>query len=352
MVARGADGKRLREGRKERLFSSVRHHGAEVQDRLLTAFGALAAAVAVVAAFALLLSVLDEGGSEANQRTTVIVRVPAGRTASGEKAKPGHAAIGAKAPGEGEGSANAGSDAGGGAEAGASGGAEGASPGDATLEAVPRRPARVPTLARRPPNGVAFAIAHVREGERVDLLAEPGGAAIAKLGDETEFGSPVSFSVVATKPGWLGITAPELPNGELGWIARDPTKVDVYWTRYSLHASLSGRELELLYGHKLVDRFPITIGGLGTETPPGRYGVTDGVSFDESPYYGCCALALSGHQYAELPAGWIGGNRLAIHGTPGAVGGAESLGCIRATDETMRYLFARVPLGTPVFIGA
>jgi lipoprotein-anchoring transpeptidase ErfK/SrfK len=197
---------------------------------------------------------------------------------------------------------------------------------------------------------VAFAIAHVREGEKVDLLAEPGGAVIAKLGDQTEFGSPVSFSVVATKPGWLGVTAPELQNGELGWIARDPTKVDVYWTRYSLHASLSGRELELRYGHKVIDSFPVTVGGPGTETPPGRYGVTDGVSFDESPYYGCCALALSGHQYAELPAGWIGGNRLAIHGTPGAVGGAESLGCIRATDATMRYLFARVPLGTPVFI--
>ncbi len=126
----------------------------------------------------------------------------------------------------------------------------------------------------------------------------------------------------------------------------------VYWTRYSLHADLAGRSLELRYGHKLVGRWPVTVGGPGTETPPGRYGVTDGVAFDESPYYGCCALALSGHQDHELPAGWIGGNRLAIHGTPGSVGGAESLGCIRATDETMRFLFARVPLGTPVFVAA
>jgi len=313
-----------------------------VQDRLLTALGALAAAVAVIAAFALLFSVLDEGGSEANPRTTVIVRVPAGRTPSGDKAKPGRAAVGAKVPkGGGEGG-----------EGGASEGGAAEGGGGAAAESVPQRPARVPTLAVRPPNGVAFAIAHVREGDKVDMLAAPGGAVVAKLGDETEFGSPVSFSVVATKPGWLAVTAPELPNGELGWIARDPTKVDVYWTRYSLHASLSGRDLELRYGHKVIDRFPVTVGGPGTETPPGRYGVTDGVSFDESPYYGCCALALSGHQYAELPAGWIGGNRLAIHGTPGAVGGAESLGCIRATDTTMRYLFARVPLGTPVFIGA
>jgi hypothetical protein len=304
-----------------------------VQDRLLTAVGALAAVVAVVAGFALLFSVLDEGASEATPQTTVIVRVPGGHTASGDKAKPGRVAVGAKAPQE-----------------AAEGGGTAGTAEDA--EAAPIRPARVPTLAARPRHGVAFAIAHVREKEKVELRSAPGGPVVAKLGDETEFGSPVSFSVVATKPGWLGVTAPELPNGELGWIERDPNKVDVYWTRYSLHASLGGRELELRYGHKVVDRFPVTIGGPGTETPPGRYGVTDGVSFDESPYYGCCALALSGHQYAELPAGWIGGNRLAIHGTPGAVGGAESLGCIRATDETMRYLFARVPLGTPVFIDA
>jgi hypothetical protein len=283
---------------------------------LLTALSALAAAVAVVAAFALLFGVLDEGAGEATPRR-VIVRVSGGHTVTGAKAKAGHASVGAKAP-----------------------------------QAAPARPIRVPTLLDRPPRGVAFAIAHVREGEKVDLRSAPGGPVIVKLGDETEFGSPVSFSVVATKPGWLGVSVPELPNGELGWIARDPTEVDVYWTRYSLHASLGSRELELRYGHKVVDRFPVTVGGPGTETPAGRYGVTDGVSFDESPYYGCCALALSGHQYAELPAGWIGGNRLAIHGTPGAVGGAESLGCIRTTDATMRYLFARVPLGTPVFIDA
>jgi hypothetical protein len=289
-----------------------------VQDRLLTALGALAAAAAVVAGFALLFSVLDEDGGAA-PTTTVVVKVPAGHTATGRKARPGHASVGAKVP---------------------------------VAEAAPSRPAQSPTLLGRPRRGPAFEIAHVREGARVDLQQSPGGPVLVQLGDQTEFGSPVSFSVVETQPGWLGVTTPELPNGELGWIARDPALVEVYWTRYSLHASLAGRSLELRYGHQTVGSFEVTVGGPGTETPPGRYGVTDGVSFDESPYYGCCALALSGHQTAALPAGWIGGNRLAIHGTPGTVGGAESLGCIRATDETMRFLFARVPLGTPVFVDA
>jgi hypothetical protein len=286
-------------------------------ERLLTALGAIAAVVAVVCAFALLFHVLDGGGEEPPAGTTVI-RV-------GE-------------PGGGEEVAPAGKDV--------------VVPGGRTVTSPTARAPRPPTLLGRPRNGPAFQIAHIREGARVDLRREPGGPIVARLGDETEFGSPVSFSVVATRPGWLGVTAPEIPNGELAWIARDPRRVSVYWTRWSIHADLSGRSLELRYGRKPAGRFAVTIGGPGTETPPGRYGVTDGISFRDSPYYGCCALALSGHQTRALPTGWIGGDRLAIHGTPGAVGNAESLGCIRATDETMRYLFSRVPLGTPVFIEA
>jgi hypothetical protein len=293
-----------------------------VKERLLTVLGAVAAAAAVVGAFALLFNVLDSGGGGSPAATVVRVQVPGGTKASGRKASPGHASVGAKTPRR-----------------------------VAATSSLPD-PAEPPTLIGRPRTGTAFEIAHIREGAGVDLESAPGGPVVAKLGAKTEFGSPASFSVVETKPGWLGVSAPELENGEVGWIARDPSRVDVYWTRYSLHADLDGRSLELRYGGKLVRRFEVTVGGPGTETPPGRYGVTDGVSFDESPYYGCCALALSGHQTHELPAGWIGGDRLAIHGTPGAVGNAESLGCIRATDETMRFLFARIPLGTPVFVSA
>jgi lipoprotein-anchoring transpeptidase ErfK/SrfK len=43
---------------------------------------------------------------------------------------------------------------------------------------------------------------------------------------------------------------------------------------------------------------------------------------------------------------------LQIHGTPGSIGGADSHGCLRASDPDMIALFARVPLGAPVFIRA
>ena len=68
----------------------------------------------------------------------------------------------------------------------------------------------------------------------------------------------------------------------------------------------------------------VAIGRPGSETPTGRFAVTDklnGASFGS--YYGCCVLALNGHQ-PKLPAGWSGGDRLAIHGTnsPGTIGNA------------------------------
>jgi lipoprotein-anchoring transpeptidase ErfK/SrfK len=127
--------------------------------------------------------------------------------------------------------------------------------------------------------------------------------------------------------------------------------MQLYWTKYSLHVDLSRRSLEVRYGGRGMSRYPVTVGGSGTETPLGRYAVTDALIFESSPFYGCCALALSGHQ-TKLPPGWIGGNRLAIHGTPGPVGLADSHGCVRATDATMRKLFSQIPLGAPVFVSS
>jgi hypothetical protein len=68
-------------------------------------------------------------------------------------------------------------------------------------------------------------------------------------------------------------------------------------------------------------------------------------------YYGCCILALSAHQ-PNLPPGWPGGDRIAVHGTddPGSIGAAVSAGCPRARDADLRYLMRVVPLGAPVVV--
>ena len=199
--------------------------------------------------------------------------------------------------------------------------------------------------------GPHFPIARVRPGEEVELRDAPGGELISTLGDETEFGSSRTFWVSQIQGDWFGVRTPEVYNG-VGWIRDDRSELDLSDTRFWIAADTSAQTLELRYGNNVLDRFPVTVGSPGSPTPLGDYSVTDGLAGPGvGPYYGCCVLALTGHQ-PNLPPNWIGGDRIAIHGTPGAIGGANSSGCLRASDPDMVSLFARVPLGTPVFIRA
>jgi hypothetical protein len=198
--------------------------------------------------------------------------------------------------------------------------------------------------------GPRFAVASVREGEEIEVRDAPGGEVIEVLGDRTEFGSLRNFWVARIEGAWLGVPIAELPNGRLGWIRDDRDEVELFETPYSVVADISDRTLKLRYGRRVLENFPVTVGAPGSPTPPGRYGVTDGLAGEGvGPYYGCCILALTGHQ-PNLPSDWLGGDRIAIHGTPGAVGIAASAGCLRARDMDMVSLFARLPLGAPVFI--
>ena len=200
--------------------------------------------------------------------------------------------------------------------------------------------------------GPSFPLATVRSGRRVGLYSSPGGRLVQKVGDRTEFGSIRVFWIERVDGPWFGVPAPEFPDGQLAWIRDDRTALDVSQTHFFITADVSSQRLELHYGNRLLDRFPVSVGSPGSPTPLGDYSITDGLlGRGLGPWYGCCVLALTGHQ-PNLPPGWIGGNRMAIHGTPGAIGGAVSHGCLRASEPDMISLFARAPLGTPVFIYA
>jgi hypothetical protein len=204
----------------------------------------------------------------------------------------------------------------------------------------------------RPARGPSYPIATVRPGHTVALHAAPGGAVIDRVGARTEFGSMRVLWIERQRRGWFGVPVPDLPNGRLAWVRDDRAALELSQTRFWITADVSRRRLELHYGNRVLDSFPVSVGSPGSPTPLGDYAITDGlVGRGLGPWYGCCVLALSGHQ-PNLPAGWIGGNRMAIHGTPGSIGGADSHGCLRASDPDMISLFARVPLGTPVFIRA
>ena len=184
------------------------------------------------------------------------------------------------------------------------------------------------------------------------MRTEPGGGAkVAAIGRKTEFGSPSVFGVADQKGHWAGVSTAMLPNGTLGWIKLDPARIEGGWTRYSVVVDLSDRQAALLVGERRKLAFPVTVGAPGSETPTGRFAVTDTFTDLESAAYGCCALALSATQ-PNLPSGWLGGRRIAIHGTGGPLGVAASHGCVRAADPDVAKLVRTIPLGTPVFIRA
>ena len=202
--------------------------------------------------------------------------------------------------------------------------------------------------ARRRPRPHRLAVL----GRAVSLSDRPRGRARVQVGSVTEFGSPQVLGVAARRGDWLGVVTTSRPNNRLAWVRRDAAGLRVRRTRWSLHADLSERTLTLRKGRRRVRRMTVAIGRPGSETPTGRFAVTDRLSGSRfGPYYGCCILALSGRQ-PNTPPGWTGGNRLAIHGTdsPSTIGAAASAGCLRAADADLRVLMRMVPLGTPVFI--
>jgi lipoprotein-anchoring transpeptidase ErfK/SrfK len=184
------------------------------------------------------------------------------------------------------------------------------------------------------------------------LRATPGGRSLARLHRRTEFGSAKVLGVVRRRAGWLQVLTPELANGRSGWIRASTARLAA--TDYSLHVDRSHHTLAVRDGGRLLRRFKIAVGRPDTPTPLGRYAVTDRLRTGraDSPY-GCCALALTGHQTKLLP-GWPGGDRLAIHATPNpeTIGLAVSLGCMRAPTAQMRWMMRRIPPGAPVFVAS
>jgi hypothetical protein len=215
-----------------------------------------------------------------------------------------------------------------------------------SARAAPVRPSPAPE--RRAPRPRRLAVVR---GD-VALSDRPGGPPTLRIGPTTEFGSPRVLAVAARRPGWLGVVATERPNNRLAWVRRKSPGLNLRRTGWSLHADLSERTLTLRKDGRRVHGLAVAIGRPGSETPTGRFAVTDKLSGSQfGPYYGCCILALSGHQ-PKTPPGWTGGDRLAIHGTdvPSTIGVAASAGCMRASDADLRPLMAKVPLGTLVFI--
>ena len=167
----------------------------------------------------------------------------------------------------------------------------------------------------------------------------------------TDFGNTTVLYVDERRDGWARVHHPELGNGERAWVAeRDVEFVREPW---AIEVDLSDRRAEVFLHGEVIDRFRVGVGRSGSDTPTGTFAVTDLIRTEGASAYGCCILALTGHQ-PSLPAGWIGGDRLALHGTPdeSSVGAARSAGCIRLRERDLRRLLRRIRLGSRVTIRA
>jgi hypothetical protein len=215
------------------------------------------------------------------------------------------------------------------------------------------RPADGWVRVHEPRRPAGHLIAEVRPGSSLALHSRPFGPVLARVGPRTPFGSPRALGVVATRRGrWLAVTEAGVGGNRRVWVDARAGGLRYARTRIEVDIDLSSRALLVRRGRAVIRRTSIGVGRAGSPTPTGRFAVTDklnGRSY--SAAYGCCILALSAIQ-PNLPAGWSGGDRVAIHGTPSAgdFGRAVSAGCVHARAADLRYLMRTVPLGTPVVI--
>jgi lipoprotein-anchoring transpeptidase ErfK/SrfK len=193
----------------------------------------------------------------------------------------------------------------------------------------------------------------VRITHAFTMRAHPGhGRVVGTLPSGSKYyGTPiVAWVQHVSRDGRFGeLAVPYSATGTMGWIPLRGLQhrstflqVDVDLSR---HRVVIERRGQVLFGTRAA------IGSPSSPTPTGRYFVTDRVPFPSGGALGTYAFGISGIQ-PNLPAGWSGGNQLAIHGTndPSSIGRSVSAGCLRVPAGVLRRLIPLLRLGTPVVI--
>lgn len=108
--------------------------------------------------------------------------------------------------------------------------------------------------------------------------------------------------------------------------------------QYRIIVDLSDFQLHLLDGDTVVRTFPVAIGKMATQTPPGNYTIVNKQPNPGGPF-GAYWLGLSKPHYG-------------IHGTndPSSIGRYVSHGCIRMYNEDVIELASLVPIHARVTI--
>jgi lipoprotein-anchoring transpeptidase ErfK/SrfK len=205
--------------------------------------------------------------------------------------------------------------------------------------------------SRRDERATPHVLVHVERS--APLTARPGsGPVVGTMPRGSRyFGTPmVAWALEISQDGrFARVPIPYAGRRATGWLRIRGLETST--TRVAVIADLSEHRIEVRRGDRVLFRAAAATGASGSPTPPGRYFVTDRVPFPGGGVYGTFAFGISGIQ-TRLPAGWTGGDQLAVHGTdrPATIGRSASAGCLRVSERVLRRLRPLLRLGTPVVI--
>lgn len=193
-------------------------------------------------------------------------------------------------------------------------------------------------------------------GEAIATLLPPEGrqtGADAASGTRDEAaGSPEAAADTGRSPKALAAGSPYDKAAEPGYDPSDSSGLSNPVSPYFIRVNKTYRTLTLYREGQYAAQFPITI-GKGPTTPDGRFTIANKVvrpDYEGIP--GGDPRNPLGSHWLGLDVAYPGGKAIGLHGTndPGALGQAQSGGCIRLRNEDVRRIYDLVPTGTPVEI--
>ena len=180
----------------------------------------------------------------------------------------------------------------------------------------------------------------------------PGAVLTRTLAATNDWAQPLWLPAIegfvdAEGNAWYRVRLPIRPNGTTGWVRGSEVAGRAVGER--IEVDLSEHRLWRVADGRVVISYAVGVGATATPTAPGHFFVWARMPSDPAGPYGVLALGLSG--FSDVITDWVGGGRLAIHGTshPSDRGEDVSHGCVRVFNPQMLSL-ADVSLGTPVWI--
>ena len=222
-----------------------------------------------------------------------------------------------------------------------------------TLEREPAPTTTATTTLDLMPAPTPVSWTAARAKSELEAFRAPGDAEPFRVIDShTILGTPTVVLVLGGTHAWLEVMLPGRPNGETGWVrASDVVPYD--GTRQAV-IDLNTRTLLVLDGDETIFETQIGVGAPSSPTPLGIFYITDAVRLtDPAGPWGPYAFGLSAR--SDTVTSFNGGDGIiGIHGTnrPTSIGEAQSLGCIRLSNEVMLQLAELLGVGSPVTIRA